>query len=421
MIHHSTCVEASKVPGLLKAILQDNKDFLSEDTWEEDFLIKEYFFMGMSDTSSDSESDCNCNHAAVEDINKVPRSVAHYQNISVLDLSHGVCARRPVDFALLSQLTSVNLTNNQLTDIPEGLEECHRLESLNMGYNPLEESPSFPESWKRLKSLSLNRCGLTAISATITALTALLFLNLEDNLLTTLPPLWTLVSLEELSLSLNPLRSIPDAVIDLKNLTRLNVSKCELNHLPDWLGKLQNLLVLRASSNVISELPESMGRLKKLAVLMISKNNIRVIPKCVAMLPNLHDIYFDALSTYPPALFYRSQPVNVYARNSVMYELPEPELIMPSTSTPHSLMVYAARRLGLRAKNYYLAGDAPKACLEHILSAQECSTPGCRGVFVKGAGREATEHQMFRTGLVAALSWRTCHPRCSINTPANRA
>ncbi|XP_032830963.2 leucine-rich repeat and calponin homology domain-containing protein 1 isoform X11 [Petromyzon marinus] len=97
------------------------------------------------------------------------------------------------------------------------------------------------------------------------------------------------VSLESLVLYHNCIRSIPEAIVNLRSLTYLNISRNQLTTLPPYLCKLP-LQVLNASNNKLVSLPEELGQLKELSALDVSCNEIQALPPQVASLTCLRDL-----------------------------------------------------------------------------------------------------------------------------------
>ncbi|CAN0244389.1 unnamed protein product [Lampetra fluviatilis] len=97
------------------------------------------------------------------------------------------------------------------------------------------------------------------------------------------------VSLESLVLYHNCIRSIPEAIVNLRSLTYLNISRNQLTTLPPYLCKLP-LQVLNASNNKLVSLPEELGQLKELSALDVSCNEIQALPPQIASLTCLRDL-----------------------------------------------------------------------------------------------------------------------------------
>lgn len=107
----------------------------------------------------------------------------------------------PPEIGNLTNLTNLNLDNNQLTGLPPEIGNLTNLTSLNLSSNQITSLP--PE---------------------IGSLTNLTNLNLSINKLTTLPPeIGNLTNLINLNLSNNPLISLPTEILQLKQLIKLNL------------------------------------------------------------------------------------------------------------------------------------------------------------------------------------------------------
>ena len=120
------------------------------------------------------------------------------------------------------------------------------------------------EAYERnLTELDLSGNQLTQLPPEITELKNLTTLNLSWNQLTQLPPEITeLKNLISLDLSGNQLTQLPPEITELKNLTTLNLSWNQLTQLPPEITELKNLISLDLSKNpLISPTPEiaSMG------------------------------------------------------------------------------------------------------------------------------------------------------------------
>lgn len=82
--------------------------------------------------------------------------------------------------------------------------------------------------------------------------------------------------LETLYLSNQQLKSIPDEIGILINLTILNLSDNQLKSIPKEIGNLINLTILNLSNNQLTNIPEDIGNLTKLEILDLSENQLTI-------------------------------------------------------------------------------------------------------------------------------------------------
>jgi LRR-repeat protein 1 len=115
----------------------------------------------------------------------------------------------------LRHLTTLNLSDNVIPEIPEGISELKKLTELKMSGNGIVIlKRSFFESLsKTLRLLDLSKNSLKSIPNNITRLSSLRTLKLDNNDLERLPfPLGNIASLEELTVSCNRLAALPGSL-----------------------------------------------------------------------------------------------------------------------------------------------------------------------------------------------------------------
>ncbi|XP_036440529.1 DISP complex protein LRCH3 isoform X4 [Colossoma macropomum] len=128
--------------------------------------------------------------------------------------------------------------------------------------------------------------------------------DLSRNRLSELPvEVCMFVSLENLNLYQNCLRSLPESLINLQALTYLNISRNQLSTLPAHVCSLP-LKVLIACNNKLVSLPEELGQLRQLTELDVSCNEIQTLPSQVGQLEALRDLNIrrNHLVRLPPEL-----------------------------------------------------------------------------------------------------------------------
>ncbi|MEB3311468.1 MAG: leucine-rich repeat domain-containing protein [Snowella sp.] len=139
-------------------------------------------------------------------------------------------------------MTKLNLSNNQISVIPDSIAELENLTELDLGHNQI-----------------------SVISDSIAELKNLITLYLWDN----------------------QISKIPNAIMELEKLEELGLNSNQINEIPNTIAKLTNLKELYLSDNQISEIPNEIAELKKLKTLDLRDNQIREIPEIILQLENL--------------------------------------------------------------------------------------------------------------------------------------
>ncbi|XP_069575470.1 leucine-rich repeat-containing protein 18 [Brachyistius frenatus] len=127
--------------------------------------------------------------------------------------------------------------------------------------------------------------------------------------------------MDELDLSRNLIRKIPDFIDRFLQITVLDLHSNYLEGLPANIGRLQNLQVLNLCNNRLTSLPDELGLLKKLHTLNLGLNQLQDLPASVGALKDLRQLGLsDNLFTCIPsclAKLKKLEKVNM-ARNPVL-------------------------------------------------------------------------------------------------------
>uniref|UniRef100_A0A8C1RQQ9 Leucine-rich repeat protein SHOC-2 n=1 Tax=Cyprinus carpio TaxID=7962 RepID=A0A8C1RQQ9_CYPCA len=238
----------------------------------------------------------------------------------------------PDDIFQLDDLSVLDLSYNQLTEIPRDLENSRNMLVLNLSHNSIDNISN---------QLFIN-------------LTDLLYLDLSDNNLDSLPPqMRRLVHLQTLILNNNPLmhaqlrqlpamvalqtlhlrntqrtqNNMPTSLEGLTNLADVDLSCNDLTRVPECLYSLANLKRLNLSSNQISELSLCIDQWTKLETLNLSRNQLTSLPSAICKLSKLKKLYvnsnkidFDGL---PSGVGKLSNLVEFMAANNNLELVPE--------------------------------------------------------------------------------------------------
>ena len=168
-----------------------------------------------------------------------------------LDLSQLNITQLPEELRELTHLQRLNLSGNQLTQIlPEELGQLTDLQHLDLHKNQLMHIPPELAQLANLQHLDLHKNQLMHIPPELAQLTNLQHLDLYENQLTqVLPELGQLTNLQNLDLSGNQLTQIPPELRQLTNLQNLHLHKNQLTQIPSELGQLTNLQYISLSKN----------------------------------------------------------------------------------------------------------------------------------------------------------------------------
>ena len=226
----------------------------------------------------------------------------------------GIVDLQSLDLLGLHALTRLELLNNPLTTLPEGLlGGLSRLTTLEIAHNRLQTLPgNLFGDVPRLLTLNLHENRLqTLAEGTFDGLVALNRLNLTGNMLAALPATVFdgLTGLKVLHLNRNQLTELPAGVFDeLVELNILDLGENLLGALPERVfDSLKEVNALFLHNNKITALPEdTFGGLDNLGLLWLSQNDLGELPAGVfADLDLLDRLYLDGnqLRALPPGLF----------------------------------------------------------------------------------------------------------------------
>ncbi|KAF9288576.1 cysteinyl-tRNA synthetase [Mortierella alpina] len=307
---------------------------------------------------------------AFNDLDRIPsnvRFIVHLQVLDVrgnrirdLDKAHLDDARKldtlilqcnrlvsvPDSFASFKHLRIINLSSNNFSKFPVVLCQVASLEELDLSFNDIAEVPEEISKLVRLRKLLLygNRIG-PFLPKSMESLSCLRKIDIRQNGILNLDALNDLPSLEELLVDYNTnvvLNNSFGALVRASivkcnmpelnlrgtgdTLTFLDVSSNKLTTLaPSLFDHLRSLETLKLDNNSISSIPATIGALKKLRTLSIANNNVSSIPDEIASLDSLIelDVHSNSLGELPTSIW-RCALEYLNASSNLLESFPDP-------------------------------------------------------------------------------------------------
>lgn len=137
------------------------------------------------------------------------------------------------DIARITYLASLDISHNELSELPESLSELHYLQGFYATDNRLTKFPVQILLLPVLEKVDLSGNQITHIPPEISVMNQLTRLTIDRNALTSIPvELYGLAQLSVLELAENGLQTLPEGISGLRSLKKLDLSGNQLKRLP---------------------------------------------------------------------------------------------------------------------------------------------------------------------------------------------
>ncbi|MGH0126896.1 UNVERIFIED_CONTAM: hypothetical protein FKN15_034353 [Acipenser sinensis] len=191
--------------------------------------------------------------------------------IKLVDLSgnelenlHAICGKSSIS-SHVEHVVRLELHQNSLSEFPGRLCECLKLETYNVSFNKLSSVPYLPS---KITTIKLSHNEFTSIPDAILHLPYLRSVDMRNNKIMVLPgpSQWESVNLRELIFSDNQISvlNLSGPVYKWARLEKLHLCKNRLKEIPSEIGLLENLTSLDVSKNSeLRSFPDEMGKLEQ--------------------------------------------------------------------------------------------------------------------------------------------------------------
>uniref|UniRef100_A0A0K2U430 Gelsolin-like domain-containing protein n=1 Tax=Lepeophtheirus salmonis TaxID=72036 RepID=A0A0K2U430_LEPSM len=227
----------------------------------------------------------------------------------------------PGNLEALVHLSDVDLSENNLTKIPEGLLTVPNIRRLNLGDNQISEVSQDIERWQG--------------------------------------------SLETFILSRNKIKVLPTSLCKLSKLKKLYLNENELDFegIPKGVAKLVELVTFSAADNKLEMIPEGLCRCNSLKKLILPRNRLITLPDAIHLTElEILDLKGNTDLIMPPKPMQLSYGAGVEFYN-VDFSL-QHQLRLAGASVPKSIAEQQnnksdpmARKMRLRRRHWYNSGD----------------------------------------------------------------
>ncbi|AKB83507.1 hypothetical protein MSBR3_2929 [Methanosarcina barkeri 3] len=279
------------------------------------------------------ENNVNILDLSHNQLTQLPPEIKEIDTLKKLNLSYNQFSYFSSDIAELNNLTVLDLSHNQLTELPLEITKLNSLTTLDLSYNQLIQIPSKISKLINLKKLNLSYNQFSYyFSFKIEGLKNLTTLDISHNHLSELShEITKLDNLSEIYLSNNQLTHLPLEIEKIKILKKLDLSHNQLTKLSSEITKLNNLVTLDLSHNQLTQLPPEIKELKNLTALGLYGNQLTELPLEITELHNLKtlDLSGNPLTVPPPEIVSMGlEAIFAYLKQSKTTEHNEAKLIL---------------------------------------------------------------------------------------------
>ncbi|CAF1036334.1 unnamed protein product [Adineta ricciae] len=302
------------------------------------------------------------------DSGKLLASVTNPARVKIFQLNSNLLFALSSDIEKFQSLLTLELSDNQLVQLPHEISYLTNLKNLYLKNNSLDDF-SLPKEFHRLQKL------------------------------------------EVLNLGGNRFKQFPYQLFQMGNLKELYLGSNRITHLPDLFQTLTKIEILYLGGNQIANIPDSIGALRSLVVLNLCDNRLRTLPSSISHLTrlkslSLHNNQFSAL----PSDIIRLDLQELSLRNNPLVV----RFVRDLTYNVPTLKELTARTIKLHRVDYDNK-SMPKCLIEYLNSAKSCLNPKCQGVYFESCHKNIKFVDFCGKFYLPLLQF-LCSPACTSST-----
>lgn len=224
----------------------------------------------------------------------------------------------------LTFLNKLYLSENNLQELPDEIQELKRLWHLYLGNNPLQTFPLILKSMPWLITINLDYTGITELPDTLVKFPHLEAISLEGNGLDSIPSIIPQIqTMRYLGFDDNNITTIPEDLYKL-NLRTLTLGKNNISYLSPQIGQFKEMFHFTIYNNAIDSIPETIYKCEALETFWAGNNNIKKIPDsfCDLVLLNTVQLSGNQLDSLPENFGNLTNLKNLYVDNNALAALP---------------------------------------------------------------------------------------------------
>lgn len=222
-----------------------------------------------------------------------------------IDISQNEISELPLALYEFKHLKKLNLSDNKLRELPGSFAQFASLEELNLSANLFLKLPDILSKFETLKSLKVDVANPSFFKFGLPKNIEQLYLNFFKTI--SFPE--NLVICNKLKvLVLEGISELDAEVVKLHSLEKLHIERSGLETLPDFISNLSNLKALSLCNLLMmNKIPEVIFKLQNLEVLDLSGTPILELSAKIRLMKNLKYIKFSGCNDKDTLLHWKKR------------------------------------------------------------------------------------------------------------------